>query len=211
MTLVGTTNANGNFGGGVRVTAPGSQQQGDLLIGVVGANGTASVWTGPAGWTVGANGGSPDSQALRWWWYVVPASPATSYVFTSTGYTDGGVVVIDLRGASGAAPIQGVSALNANDAGGIGNVTSAVCAAVTWSGSTNVVDLLLTSWQPTGATITWPAGFSQMATATDTYGFVAVAGNLTTQAGSNLAPQTATYSVSQAVIPTLQVAIKVGP
>jgi hypothetical protein len=181
------------------------------LIGVVGANGSTTTWTAPTGWTVGTNGASPDSQALRWWWLVVPATPATSYTFKSTGYADGGAVVIDLRGASAAGPIQAVSALNANDAGGIGNVTAATYSAVSWTGSASVVDLLLTSWQPTTTAVTWPAGYSQLATANDGYGFVAVAGSLTTQTTSSLSSETATFSASQAVIPTLQLAIKVGP
>lgn len=182
-----------------------------MLLGVVGANGGATNWTGPAGWTVGGNSASPDGQALRWWWTVVPASPATSYLFSSSSYEDGAVVVIDLRGAATTNTIQGVSVMNANDNSGIGNVTSAACASVAWSGATNVVDLLLTSWQPTAANITWPTGFSQMAAATDGYGFVAVGGNLNSQTISSLPSQVANFSVSQSVIPTLQVAIRVGP
>ena len=54
-------------------------------------------------------------------------------------------------------------------------------------------------------------GYSLQATANDGYGFVTVGANLTTQSVSSLPAQVATLSASQAVVPTLQLAIRVVP
>ena len=101
--------------------------------------------------------------------------------------------------------------MRTNDNFGDGRVTSAQFAGDSWSGSANVVSLLLMSWQPANATVTWPTGYSLQATANDGYGFVTVGANLTTQSVSSLPAQVATLSASQAVVPTLQLAIRVGP
>ena len=100
-----------------------------------------------------------------------------------------------------------MSALTTNDNGGDGVVTSATFAGASWSGSATVASLLLMSWQPIDTTLTWPSGYSAQATANDTYGFVMVGANLTPQTVSSLAAQTVKLSASEAVVPTLQVAV----
>lgn len=199
-----------NFGGGVTVSAPAGQRSGDFLVAVAGANGTATTWTAPAGWSPGTNSAGPDGQQLRWWSLVVPSTPAASYKFSANSYTDGGIVIIDFRGVAAVNPVQAVSLLATNDNSGNGNVTTAAYNSASWTGSATVVTVLLTSWQPTQASITWPAGFSQLATANDGYGFVAVAANLTSASTTGLSAQAAHFSVSQAVIPTIQIALNVG-
>jgi hypothetical protein len=67
------------------------------------------------------------------------------------------------------------------------------------------------SWQPTTTTVTWPSGYTAQASANDGYGFVAVGANLTNQTASSLGAQAATFSVTEAVVPTLQIAVLVGP
>ena len=211
VTMIGSASANGNFGAGVRLTIPATTQAGDLLIAVAGTNGSPSSWTTPTGWTAGTGGGHPDGQGLNWWWKIATSVDAGATVtLKASAYADGGGVVLDYRGAS-ATPIQAVSALTTNDNFGNGRVTSAQFAGASWSGSANVVSLLLMSWQPANATVTWPTGYSLQATANDGYGFVTVGANLTTQSVSSLPAQVATLSASQAVVPTLQLAIRVGP
>jgi hypothetical protein len=172
---------------------------------VAGVNGSPSGWTAPAGWTPGANSGST-GQGLFWWWQQLPATPLASYTFTSTGYTDGGIVLIDLRGQT-ATPIQAVSARVENNNNWNGNITSAAVNGVTWTGSTKVASLILMSWQASNATAGWPAGFSLLSSANDGYSWVAVGANLTTQTVSSLAAQTVSLSTPQVAVPTLQVAI----
>lgn len=209
--LEGTASANGNFGGGIGIKLPASVQAGDLLIAVAGTNGSPSSWTTPTGWTVGTGGAHPDGQGLNWWWKIATSGDVGAKVtLKSASWADGGGLVLDYRGAS-ATPVQAVSAMTTNDNGGNGGVTSAQVAGASWSGPTSVVSLALMSWQPASATITWPSGYSLQGMATDTYGFVAVGANLTAQSVSSLPSLTATFSTSQAVIPTLQVAIRVGP
>ena len=209
--MIGSTSANGNFGAGVRLTIPATTQAGDLLIAVAGTNGSPSSWTTPTGWTAGAGSGHPDGQGLNWWWKIATSADAGATVtLKASSYADGGGVILDYRGAS-ATPIQAVSAMTTNDNFGDGRVTSAQFAGASWSGSANVVSLLLMSWQPANATVTWPTGYSLQATANDGYGFVTVGANLTTQSVSSLPAQVATLSASQAVVPTLQLAIRVGP
>ena len=204
--LVGTASANGNFGGGVNIKIP-TVQAGDLLIAVAGTNGSPASWTTPTGWNAGANGGHPDGQGLNWWWKIAAGTESgTTLTLKSASWADGGGVVLDYRGAA-APPIQGVSALATNDNGGNGNVTSAQFNGVSWSGSAPVVSLLLMSWQPINATVNWPADYTLQATANDGYGFVTVGANLTLQTVTSLSVQTATLSASQAVVPTLQIAI----
>jgi hypothetical protein len=148
---------------------------------------------------------------LNWWWKIATSTDSgASVTLKASSYADGGGIVFDYRGAA-ASPILAVSTLATNDNGGNGNVTTATFNSVSWSGSANVVSLLLMSWQPVSATITWPTGYAAQATATDGYGFVAAGANLTTQSVSSLSAQTATFSASQAVIPTLQIALLVGP
>jgi hypothetical protein len=98
-----------------------------------------------------------------------------------------------------------------NDNGGVGNVTKPTFNSVSWTGSTSVVSLLLMSWQPNPATVTWPAGFGLQATANDGFDSVASGANLTPQTATSLAAQTATMSKASDVIPTLQIALRVGP
>ena len=210
ISLIGSATANGDFGGGVTITIP-AVQAGDLLIAVAGTNGAPASWTTPAGWTAGTGGGHPDDQGLNWWWKIASsADSGTTITLKSSSYADGGAIVLDYRGAS-ASPIRAVSTLATNDNGGNGFVTSLQFNAVSWTGSANVVSLLLMSWQPANATVTWPTGYAAQATATDGYAFVAAGANLTTQTVSSLGSQTATLSVSQAVVPTLQIAVLVGP
>jgi hypothetical protein len=118
--------------------------------------------------------------------------------------------VLAYRGMS-VTPIQAVSALATNDNDGNGNVTSAPVNGVSWSGSATVVNLLLMSWQPTTATVTWPAGVTLQATANDGYGFVAVGANLVPKTVAGLGAQNVTLSAAQAVVPTLQIALLVSP
>jgi hypothetical protein len=127
----------------------------------------------------------------------------------ASSWADGGGVVLDYRGPS-ASPILAVSTLTTNDNGGVGNVTSATFNGASWTGSHSVVSLLLMSWQPSNATIGWPAGYSTQATSTDTYGYVAVGANLTPASVSSLSGGKVTLSVAQAVVPTLQIAVLVG-
>ena len=209
MTLVGSSTANGNFGAGVKITVP-TVQAGDLLIAAAGTNGSPASWTTPPGWTAGTNSGHPDGQGLNWWWKIATsADSGATITLKAASYADGGSIVLDYRGAS-ASPILAVSALATNDNGGNGHVTSAQLNSVSWSGTSSVVSLLLMSWQPANATVAWPAGFSTQATANDGYGFVMAGANLTTQSLSSLSAQTATLSASQAVVPTLQIAIVVA-
>ena len=209
VTLIASAAANGNFGAGVKIKIP-TVQAGDLLIAVAGTNGSPASWTTPTGWNVGANAGHPDGQGLNWWWKIAASTDSgTTVTLKASSYTDGGGVVLDYRGASGS-PIQAVSALATNDNGGNGKVTSAQFNGVSWSGLATVVSLLLMSWQPTNATVTWPAGYTLQATANDGFGFVTVGANLTSQTVSSLSAQTSTLSASQAVVPTLQLAILVG-
>jgi hypothetical protein len=210
ITLIGTSTANGNFGAGVKLTVP-SVQAGDLLIAAAGTNGSPASWTAPAGWTAGAGGGHPDGQGLNWWWKIATsADSGATITLKAASYADGGGIILDYRGAS-ASPILAVSTLATNDNGGNGRVTSAQFNSVTWSGPSNVVSMLLMSWQPANATVTWPTGYAIQATANDGYGFVAAGANLTTQQVSNLSGQTVTLSASQATVPTLQIAVLVGP
>lgn len=212
VSLIGSTTANGNFGAGVNLKIP-SVQVGDLLIAVAGTNGSPSTWTTPTGWNAGASAGAgnPDNQGLNWWWKIASGSESgTTLTLKSSSYADGGGVVLDYRGAS-VTPIQAVSALVTNDNNSNGNVTSAQFNGVSWSTSANVVSLLLMSWQSANATVTWPTGYSLQATANDTYSYVTVGANLTPQTVGNLSAQTTTLSVSEAVVPTLQIAILVGP
>lgn len=114
--------------------------------------------------------------------------------------------MLDYRGTS-TSPIQAVSSLAINDNGGNGNEKSATFNNVAWSGTANVVDLLLISWQPNTAGVAWPTNYSLQATANDGYSFVAVGANLTTQSVSNFPALTATLSTVEAVIPSLQIAV----
>jgi hypothetical protein len=209
VSLIGSAGANGNFGAGVKIKIP-TVQAGDLLLAVAGTNGSPSSWTTPSGWNVGNGGGHPDGQGLNWWWKIATGSDSgTTVTLKSSSWADGGGVVVAYRGAS-ATPIQAVSTLAANDNGGNGNVTSATGNGVSWSGSATVVSLLLMSWQPTNASVTWPAGTTLQATANDGYGFVAVGANLSPQTGTSLSAQTILLSASQAVVPTLQIALLVS-
>ena len=203
ITLAGVSEASGNMGDGVSLSMP-SQLQGDLLIAVAGTNGSPTAWTAPTGWTSGAGSAAPEGQGLNWWWQVAPSGPPPAYTFQSSGWADGGIVLLDLRGGRA---IKAVSTITANDNSGVGNVTSAGVQAASWAGSSTVASLLLASWQPAGATLSWPAGFSQLAEADDGYGFVAVGGRLQSQSTSSLPSQTIGYSAPESLIPTLQVAI----
>jgi Abnormal spindle-like microcephaly-assoc'd, ASPM-SPD-2-Hydin len=210
VSLIGSTTANGNFGAGVSLQIP-SVQAGDLLIAVAGTNGSPSSWTTPTGWNVGASSVPPDDQGLNWWWKIASGSESgTTLTLKSSSYADGGGVALAYRGAS-ATPIEAVSALATNDNNSNGNVTSAQFNRVSWSASASVVNLLLMSWQPVNATVTWPTGYALQATANDSYSYVTVGANLTSQTVSSLSAQTATLSGSEAVVPTLQIAILAGP
>jgi hypothetical protein len=207
--LIGTSAANGNFGAGVNIKIP-TVQTGDLLIAVTGTNGVPNTWTAPTGWTTGAGGGQVAGQGLNWWWKIASgADSATTITLKASSYADGGGIVLDYRGTS-ASPILAVSTLAANDNGGNGVVTSAQFNGASWSGSASVVSLLLMSWQPTNATVSWPAGYAAQGTATDGYAYAAVGADLSSQSASSLNSQTATLSISQAVVPTLQIAVAVG-
>lgn len=209
VSLIGSVTANGDFSGGVSLKLP-PVQAGDLLIAVAGTNGFPSSWTSPTGWTVGANGGRPDGEGLNWWWKIASGSESgTTLTLTSSSYADGGAIVLAYRGAS-ATPIQAVSTLAANDNGGNGKVTSAQFNSVAWSTSASVVSLLLMSWQPVSTTLALPTSYTLQATANDSYSYVTAGANLTAQTVSSLSTQTATLSVSEAVVPTLQIAILVG-
>jgi hypothetical protein len=209
VSLIASASANGNFGGGVKIKIP-TVQAGDLLIAIAGTNGSPASWTPPTRWTAGAGSGHPDGQGLNWWWKIAASTDSGATItLKASSYADGGGVVLVYRGAA-ASPILAVSTLATNDNGGNGKVISAQFNGVSWSGSTSVVSLFLMSWQPANAAVTWPTGCVLQATATDTYGYVAVGANLTPQTVSALNAQTVTLSTSQAVIPTLQVAIAVG-
>ncbi|HZR39500.1 MAG TPA: choice-of-anchor D domain-containing protein [Ktedonobacteraceae bacterium] len=209
VSLIASATANGDFGGGVDIKIP-SVQAGDLLIAVAGTNGSPSSWTTPTGWNVGAGAGQPDGQGLNWWWKIASGSESgTTLTLKASSFADGGGVVLVYRGAA-ATPIEAVSALGTNDNGGNGDVTSAQFNAVSWNSSASVVSLLLMSWQPVNATVNWPAGYTLQATDNDGYSSVMVGANLTAQTASSLGAQTATLSVSQAVVPTLQIAVLVG-
>jgi Abnormal spindle-like microcephaly-assoc'd, ASPM-SPD-2-Hydin len=209
ITLVGSATANGNFGGGVKATIP-AVQAGDLLIAAAGSNGSPSSWTAPTGWTTGGNGGHPDGQGLNWWWKIATSTDSGAVItLKSSSYADGGAIVLAYRGASGS-PILAVSALATNDNGGNGNVTGPQINGVSWAGSASVVSLLLMSWQPNSTNITWPTGYTTQASATDGYGYVAAGANLAPQSVNSLGAQTATLGTSQAIVPTLQIAVLVG-
>jgi hypothetical protein len=209
ISLIGSASANGNFGAGVKITIP-TVAAGDLLIAVAGTNGSPNSWTTPAGWTAGTGSGQPDGQGLNWWWKIASGTDSgTAVTLKASSYADGGGVVLDYRGAS-ASPILAVSTLAVNDNGGVGDVTSATFNSVTWTGTDSVVSLLLMSWQPVNAVVSWPAGYSAQATANDGYSFVAVGANLTPVSVSSLSAEKVTLSVSQAVVPALQIAVLVG-
>jgi hypothetical protein len=207
--LIGTSSANGNFGSGIRLNIP-TVQAGDLLIAAAGTNGSPATWTTPSGWTAGANGGHPDGQGLNWWWKIASAADSgTSVTLRSSSWADGGGILLDYRGAI-ATPIQAVSVLTTNDNGGNGGVTSATFSGVSMSGSASVAVLLLMSWQPVRTTVTLPGGYIVQATATDTYGFVMAGASLTPQTVSSLGALTATFSSSEAVVLTLQIAVRLS-
>jgi hypothetical protein len=209
LSLIGSSSANGNFGAGVKINVP-TVQAGDLLIAVAGTNGSPKTWTTPTGWTAGSGSGQPDGQGLNWWWKVATSTDSgTTVTLKSSSYADGGGVILDYRGAA-ASPILAVSTLTTNDNGQTGNVTSVQFGAVSWSGSDSVASLLLMSWQPASATVTWPAGYAAEATATDGYGYVAVGADLSSQQTSSLSAESARLSTSQAVVPALQIAVLVG-
>jgi hypothetical protein len=194
----------------VNVKVP-ADQSGDLLIAVAGTNGAPSSWTTPAGWNVGANSAHPSGQGLNWWWKVANGSEGgTNLTLKSSSYADGGGVVLDYRGTA-ASPIAAVGSLATNDNGGVGNVTKPTFNGASWSASTKVVNLLLMSWQPSATSVGWPSGFSQQATANDGFGFVAVGANLAPQSTTSLASRTAALSVAEDIVPTLQLAVAVGP
>jgi hypothetical protein len=177
---MGSSSTNGNFGAGIAIRLPASILNGDLLIAVVGANGTPASWTTPAGWTAGAGGAHPDGQGLIWWWKVATSGDATASVtLKSASYADGGGVVLDYRGTAAAA-IAGAGALTINDNNANGTNVASV-GGVSWSGAAPVISLVLMSWQTTTATITWPAGYALQASANDGYGYVAVGANLRTR------------------------------
>jgi Abnormal spindle-like microcephaly-assoc'd, ASPM-SPD-2-Hydin len=212
VSLIGSTTATGNFGAGVALKVPTTAAARDLLIAVAGTNGTPSSWTAPTGWTAGANSAHPSGQGLNWWWKVATASDAgASAIFKAKSFARGAGEVLDYRGLSASSPIVAVSTMATNSNGGAGNVTTPIFKSVSWSGSTSVVSLLLMSWQPNPATVTWPAGFGLQATANDGFDSVAAGANLTPQTTTSLATQTATLSKASDIIPTLQVALRVGP
>ena len=140
---------------------------------------------------------------------VTGPESGTAVTLQAASWADGGGVVLAYRGAA-ATPIQAVSALAVNDNGATGDVTSALVNGVSWSGSANVVSLVLMSWQPNSAALTWPSGYTLQATATDSYSSVAVGANVTSQTATSLGPRIVTLSTPQAVVPTLQLAVLVG-
>jgi hypothetical protein len=135
------------------------------------------------------------------------AESGTTVTIKSSAWADGGGVVLAYQGA-GSSPITAVSALSTNDNNGDGTNT-ATFGSASWNGPTNVISLLLMSWQTTSATVVWPRGYSLQATANDAYSFVAVGANLSPQSTSNLTAQAVTLSNAEDVIPTLQVAVLV--
>lgn len=206
---MGQSSAQGNFGGGIKVKVP-ADQSGDLLIAVAGTNGTPSSWTVPVGWNVGAGSAHPGGQGLNWWWKKANGSEGgTSVSLKSSGYADGGAVILNYRGAT-TTPIVAVSSITKNDNSGVGNVTTPAWAGVSWPTSTKVVSLLLTSWQASSSAVTWPAGYTLHGTANDGFDYVTVGGNLTSQTTTNLGSRSATLSVAEDIAPTLQLAIGVN-
>jgi hypothetical protein len=210
LTLIGQSSAQGTFsGGGVKVKVPAAQS-GDLLIAVAGTNGKPSSWTVPAGWNVGAGSAHPGGQGLNWWWKTANGSEGgTSVTLKSSSYADGGAVILDYRGAT-SNPVVAVSSMTKNDNNGVGNVTTPSFAGVSWPTSTKVVDLMLTSWQASSSTVTWPSGYTLQATANDGFDYATVGASLAPQTTSSLASQTVNLSVKEDIVPTLQLAIAVN-
>jgi hypothetical protein len=206
VSLVGTGTAHGNFGAGIKIKIP-AIQAGDLLIAVAGTNGKPVSWTKPTGWTMGANSAHPDGQGLNWFWKIATnADSGANVTLKAASYADGGGIVLAYRGTA-SNPIVAVSTMATNDNNGNGNVKTPTINGVSWSQASKVVDLLLTSWQPSTSTVSWPSGFTQQETATDGFGFVMAAANLNSAVTSNFSARTATFSTGEAVIPTLQIAL----
>jgi len=118
-------------------------------------------------------------------------------------------VILDYRGAT-ASPIVAVSAMTKNDNGGGGNVTTPSFAGVSWPTSTKVAKLMLSSWQASSSTVTWPSGYTLQATANDGFDYATVGANLAPQTTSSVASQTVKLSVAEDIVPTLQLAIAVN-
>ena len=211
LTFIKSASAKGNFGAGISITIPASVQAGDLLIAAAGTNGTPATWRTPRGWNKGAGSGTTQSQGLHWFWKVANGTEGgTKVQLKSSSYADGGGIVAVYRGASGSGPIAGVSSLKTNDNGGSFQVTSATVNGISLSNTTNVVPLILTSWQPSDATVSWPADFIAEASATDGYGHVAIGESLSSLNTSSVNAQTLNFSTAQSVMQTLQIAVSAG-
>jgi Glycosyl hydrolases family 39 len=209
LTFIGQSSAQGNFGGGIKMKVP-ADQSGDLLVAVAGTNGSPSSWTAPVGWNVGAGSAHPGGQGLNWWWKTASGSEGgTNVTLKSSAWADGGAVILDYRGAT-ANPIVAVSAMTKNDNGGVGNVTTPSFAGVSWPTSTKVAKLILSSWQASSSTVTWPSGYTLQATANDGFDYATVGANLAPQTTSSVASQTVKLSVAEDIVPTLQLAIAVN-
>jgi hypothetical protein len=187
-------------------------QQGNLLIAVAGTNGSSTTWTTPTGWNAGANSGTSNTQGLNWWWKVASGTESGTYVtLKASAYEDGGAAVLAYSGTSATSPIVAVGTRTKSDNSGVGNVKSVPFSSVSWSGATNVVSLLLMSWQPNGTTTYWPANYTLRLGATDSFDYVRTAVNLLSQSVSSLPSQTVTLSTGEDVVQSLQVAVRVGP
>ena len=165
---MGSTSTGFAQGGGrnVKIAVPSARRAGDLLVVAESSNQANTLWATPKGWTAGG-GGQLDGQDLHWWWKIASTSEPGHYTFGHSAWADGGIVMLDIRGLS-STPIRGSSPLGAYDNSGTGNVTSAACMAVSYTGAS----LLLVGWQSTPAVVTWPSGYASPASATDGFAHV---------------------------------------
>lgn len=198
VTQVGSTFQTG--GGGTNVaktlTKPTGVALNDLLLSIWGLNGATPTWTLPAGFVTNYQNVSL-GEPLALHDKIAGASEPASYNFTTSTNCDGGWSLIALRGADTTTPILGHSA--DWDAGA--NTTAFSVNSVSWAGAADAVSLIVVTWQATSATVTWPAGWTQIVdptVANDGFEFLAAAVNFTTQSGvTSLPAQSLTLSVGQ--------------
>jgi chitinase len=210
LTFITNVTANGNFGGsGLSLTLPKNIQPEQLLIAVAGTNGQPASWTTPRGWNLGSGSGTKSRQALYYWWKVATGTESgTKVTFKTNKYADGGVVVAVYNGAT-TNPIAGASSIATNDNNGDGNVQTAAVNGISLNSAATVVPLIIASWQPNASNITWPSGYIFEATATDGYSFVDLAESSNARTTNTLPSQTLNFATPEAVIQTLQLAIRV--
>lgn len=207
LTVVNSATATFAAAQNVTVNKPTNTAQNDLMVALIGGNGSTGSYSAPTGWTAGANAVTTDTtQQLQWWWKLAGASEGTSYVFTATTTPNwgGGAGIISLRGAHLTTPILATSAISQAYFSDVNIPMNSV----TFS-SADVCSLFLISFQSTNGTFVYPSGWTQQFAAFDGYNAGLLAINLTDATVTSLAAQTVT-SPAVEYSDSLQVAIQLA-